>query len=128
MEGFVLKSLTSEVAHKLDLKQFALSTKSTTHALVYFLHLILSALDRGQCSVRIFFADFKKGFDLVDHNVVIDELQKLQVNPAITRWIKSFLSCREQSVKIGLLLPRRSEPMVVCLKGPNLDPFFLRFW
>ena len=38
---------------------------------------------------------------MVDHNVVIDELQKLQVNPAITRWTKSFLSCRQQSVKIG---------------------------
>ena len=42
MEGFVLKPLTSEVAHKLDPKQFALPTKSTTHALVYFLHLVLS--------------------------------------------------------------------------------------
>ena len=67
MERFVLESLTSEVAHKLDPKQFALPTKSTTQALVYLLHLILPALDRGQCSIRIFFADFKKGFDLVDH-------------------------------------------------------------
>ena len=67
MEGFVLESLTSEVGHKLDPKQFALSTKSTTQTLVYILHLILSALDRGQCSIRIFFANFKKGFDLVDH-------------------------------------------------------------
>ena len=73
--------------------QFALPTKSTTQALVYLLHLILSALDRGQCSIRIVFADFKKGFDLVDHSVVIEELQKLQVNPAIIRWIRSFLSC-----------------------------------
>ena len=96
-EGFVLKSLTSEVAHN----KFALPTKSTTHALIYFLHLIISTLDRGQCSIRIFFADFKKGLNLDDHNVVIDELQKLQVNPAITRWIKSFLSCSEHSVKIG---------------------------
>ena len=78
MEGFVLKSLTSEVVHN----KFALPTKSTTHALIYFLHLIISALDRGQCSIRIFFADFKKGFNLDDHNAVIDELQKLQVNPA----------------------------------------------
>jgi hypothetical protein len=37
---------------------------------------------------------------LVDHNVIIDKLQKLQVNPAIIRWIESFLSCREQCVKV----------------------------
>ena len=58
MEGFVLESLTPEVGHKLDPKQFALPTKSTRQALAYLLHLILSALDHGQCSIRIFFADF----------------------------------------------------------------------
>ncbi|CAB4000775.1 RNA-directed DNA polymerase from mobile element jockey [Paramuricea clavata] len=101
MEGFMLQSLMSEVGLKLDPKQFALPGKSTTQALVYLLHLIHAALDQGHCSVRIFFADFKKGFDLVDHNVIIDELLKLQVSPAIIRWIKSFLTSREQCVKIG---------------------------
>ncbi|CAB4031467.1 RNA-directed DNA polymerase from mobile element jockey, partial [Paramuricea clavata] len=101
MEGFMLQSLMSEVGLKLDPKQFALPGKSTTQALVYLLHLIHAALDQGHCSVRIFFADFKKGFDLVDHIVIIDELFKLQVSPAIIRWIKSFLTSREQCVKIG---------------------------
>jgi hypothetical protein len=101
MEGFMLQSLMSEVGHKLEPKQFALPGKSTTQALVYLLHVIHAALDQGHCSVRIFFANFKKGFDLVDHNVIIDELLKLQVSPVIIRWIKSFLTSREQSVKIG---------------------------
>ena len=101
MEGFTLKSLMSDVGHQLDPKQFALPKKSTTQALVYLLHVILASLDRGHCSVRIFFADFKKGFDLVDHNVIIDELIKLQVNPAVIRWMRSFLTSREQCVKIG---------------------------
>jgi hypothetical protein len=101
MEGYMLQSLMSEVCHKLDPKQFALPGKSTTQALVYLLHVIHAALDQGHCSVRIFFADFKKGFDLFDHNVIIDELLKLQVSPVIIRWIKSFLTSREQCVKIG---------------------------
>ena len=102
MEGFMLQSLMSQVGLQLDAKQFALPGKSTTQTLVYFLHLIHAALDQGHCSVRLFFADFKKGFDLVDHNVIVDELYKLQVCPAIMRWIKSFLTSREQCVKIGL--------------------------
>ena len=81
-----------DVAHKLDPKQFALPKKSTTQALVYLFHVILASLDRGHCSVR---------FDLVDHNVIIDELIKLQVNLAVIRWIRSFLTSREQCVKIG---------------------------
>ena len=98
MEGFTLKSLMSDVGHQLDPKQFALPKKSTTQALVYLLHVILASLDHGHCSVRIFFADFKKGFDLIDHNVITDELQ---VNPAVIRCIRSFLTFREQCVKIG---------------------------
>ena len=39
MEGFTLESLMSEVAGKLDKKQFALPGKSTTQALVFLLHL-----------------------------------------------------------------------------------------
>jgi hypothetical protein len=50
---------------------------------------------------KIFFADFRKGFDLVDHNFIIGELRNLQVHPAIIRWIKSFLTGREQSVKLA---------------------------
>ena len=100
MEGFMLQSLMSEVGHKLDPKQCSLPGKSTTQALVYLLHVIHAALDQGHCSVRIFFADFKKGFDLVDHNVIVDELLKLQVCPVFIRWIKSFLTSREQCVKI----------------------------
>ena len=74
MEGFTLKSLLLQVADKMDSMQFSLPSKSTTHALVYLLHSTLAALESGQCSVRIFFADFRKGFDLVDHDI-IDELK-----------------------------------------------------
>lgn len=101
MEGFILDSLLVEVSGKLDKKQFALPNKSTTQALVYFMHLILSGLDKGNCSARLFFADFRKGFDLVDHNVIIAELENLGVHPVIIRWISSFLTDREQCVKIG---------------------------
>ncbi len=75
--------------------------KSTTHALVYLLHSILAALERGSCKARLFIADFKKRFDLVDHNVIINELTRLGVHPLIIRWIKRFLSNCEQCVRVG---------------------------
>jgi hypothetical protein len=101
MEGFTLDSLLGEVSSKLDTKQFAMPRKSTTQALVYLLHLHHAGLDVGHCYARLFFADFRKGFDLVNHNFIIGELRNLQVHPAIIRWIKSFLTGREQSVKLA---------------------------
>jgi hypothetical protein len=77
MERFTINSLMPQVIDQLDPKQSALPNKSTTHALVYLLHQIFAALDSGHNSIRLFFADFRKGFDLVDHSVIINELGNL---------------------------------------------------
>ena len=104
LEGFTLEHLLNQVADSLDLKEFSVSGRSTTHALVYMLHVILEALDSRNCFVRIFFADFSKGFDLVDHNALVSELELLNVNNVIVRWLCSFLSNRPQYVKIRNVL------------------------
>ena len=96
----VSSSLFLSVRDQLDDKQFAVAGKSTTHALVYFLHLILEGLDNGDMYARIFYTDFSKGFDLVDHGVLLHELEILNVHNAISRWIKAFLVDRRQRVKI----------------------------
>ncbi|CAB4011843.1 RNA-directed DNA polymerase from mobile element jockey, partial [Paramuricea clavata] len=102
MEGFTLTKLFAQIESKLDTKQFALPRKSTTHPLTYLLHTILSSLENTSCSARLFFADFKKGFDLVDHNVIICELENLGVHPAIVR--KQTVHGLPQGTKIGPLL------------------------
>ncbi|CAB4006038.1 Hypothetical predicted protein, partial [Paramuricea clavata] len=66
MEGFTLESLLLEVLDKLGPKQFSLPKKSTSQVLVYLMHQIHAGLYKGPCSARVFFTDFKKGFDLVD--------------------------------------------------------------
>ena len=81
MERFIKKKLFSQIKYKLNTKQFGLPSKSTTHVLVFLLHSILSALESGNYSVRLVFADFKKGFDLVDHNVILRELENLDAHP-----------------------------------------------
>jgi hypothetical protein len=43
------------------------------YALIYLLHAGHEALDDGDTGARIFFADFSKGFDLIDHNILIPE-------------------------------------------------------
>ena len=80
MEGFTIDCVYNQIVHKVDDKQFALSGKSCSHALVYLLHHIFASHDRSNCFARILITDFSKGFDLKDHNVPIEELRYLGVH------------------------------------------------
>ena len=102
MEGFTLKKLSGDLLPMLDQFQFAaVKGKSTTQALVYLMHTILDHLETGGCSIRLFFADFAKGFDLVDHSVLLSELNCFGVNPVLQNWVSAFLYKRSQCVRIG---------------------------
>ena len=54
--------------------------------------------------VRLFFSDFSKGFDLVDHNALLHELENLDVDPHLMRWIVAFLTNRKQWVRVRTVL------------------------
>ena len=61
MEGFTLDLLILQTLGQLDIKQFSVSPKSTMHKLVYTLHSILEALDKGGNRIRMFFCGFQQG-------------------------------------------------------------------
>ena len=54
--------------------------------------------------VRMFISDFPKGFDLVDHNVLLHELDNPDVDPHLVVWIAAFLTNRNQRVRVGAAL------------------------
>ena len=74
LEGFTLARVYPSIVGNLDRNQFAVAGKSTEQALVYLLHLALEALDSGGCYLRLFIADFKTGFDLIDHLILMEKL------------------------------------------------------
>ncbi|CAB4017929.1 RNA-directed DNA polymerase from mobile element jockey [Paramuricea clavata] len=102
MEGLTLARILPSIISHLDNKQFAMAGKSTQQAIVYILHLALEALDKGGCTLRFFFADFRKGFDLIDHKILLDKLSKLGTHNVVLGWIAAFLYKRSQFVRIGL--------------------------
>jgi hypothetical protein len=63
------KSVTfvKDLEGKIDPRQFARKGHSTTDALLYMMQTIHEAFDRIEAGARNFFADFSKGFDLIDH-------------------------------------------------------------
>ena len=62
------------------------------------------AFDSGEASAWTFFADFSKGFDLIDHSILMQELADLEVHPVLLSWIAAFLTSRKQAVRIGRTL------------------------
>ena len=65
------------------------------------LQAIYEAVDSGEASARIFFADFSKGFDLIDDSILMQELADPEVHPVRFSWIAAFLANRKQAVRIG---------------------------
>ena len=97
MEGFTLTRMLPTILPQLDNKQFAVAWKSTEQAIIY----VLEALDKGNCSLRLFFADFSKEFDLIDHRILMEKLSTLNIHNSLLRWIGAFLFERSQFVRIG---------------------------
>ena len=101
MEGFFCRRLLSQLTPKIDPHQFARKGHSTTDALLFLLQPVYEALDSGNACARFFFADFSKGFDRIDHHILMQELMELDIHPVLYNWINAFLSNRKQAVRIG---------------------------
>ena len=101
LESFIGQWILDDLQGKIDQRQYgALKGKSTTHELVDILHHWHNALENNS-TVRIVFIDYAKAFDHVDHSTIIRKLVDLGVSGVLVRWVYSFLSDRQQRVKIS---------------------------
>ena len=81
--------------------QFAFRpTGSTTAALIYILHYVTLLLETNEY-VRCLLVDLSKAFDTVNHFILIEKLQKLDIPPIVINWIINFLTDRTQQVVIN---------------------------
>lgn len=78
------------------------------------------AVDTGSCGARLFFADYSKGFDMIDHNVLIDELRNLYVHPVLVNWIIAFLWNRTQAARIENIISEWKTPKGGIPQGTRL--------
>ena len=59
---------------------------------------MIAATDSGNCGARMFSS---KGFDLIDHSILLRELKFFDVDTVLINWIRAFLTGRSQAVRIG---------------------------
>ena len=86
---------------KIDPRQYSRKGHSTTDSLLYMLQAIYEEVDSGEGCTWIFFADFTKGFDLIDQSILMQELASLEGHSAFLTWIAVFLTNRKLAIRIG---------------------------
>ena len=101
LESIVGSWILTKIAHKFDIMQYGgIKGRSTTHALINIMNTCHAASDNKR-SVRMMFIDYSKAFEYVDHSLLLTKLSHLDIDSFIIRWTASFLSQRQQRVKIG---------------------------
>lgn len=74
--------------------------RSTTTNLMLFNNYVVNSVEKG-FQVDTIYTDFSKAFDKVSHEVLLDKMSRLNSSVVPLHWIKSYLSNRQQFVKIG---------------------------
>ncbi|KAL0177298.1 hypothetical protein M9458_026192, partial [Cirrhinus mrigala] len=96
-----LKDITGPL---LDPLQFAYrENRSVDDAVNMGLHYILQHLDRPGTYARILFVDFSSAFNTIIPDILQNKLSQLSVPTSICQWITSFLTDRQQLVRLGKL-------------------------
>ncbi|KAL0151665.1 hypothetical protein M9458_053066 [Cirrhinus mrigala] len=94
-----LKNITGPL---LDPLQFAYrANKSVDDAVNMGLHFILQHLDKTGNYVRILFVDFSSAFNTIIPTLLQSKLAQFSVPSSICQWITSFLTDRQQLVRMG---------------------------
>ena len=94
---------------------------STAYALACLYDKISSAIENKECTVGIFI-DLSKAFDTVDHNILISKLEHYGVRGTALRWLKSYLSNRQQYVEFNGVSSESLEIKCGVSQGSILGP------
>ena len=90
-------------------------TKSTLDALFQLTSQINLNMDR-RCPTLVTFIDFKKAFDCVQHDLLIQKVKKLNLDGSTIKWLVNYLTHRQQKV---LANNQYSDPMTVTQGVPQ---------
>ena len=95
MEGFARKTLIHT----------STQGRGTPPRTPWFILYRREATDGGNCGAKMFFTDYLKGFDLIDHSTLLRELASFDIDTVLINWISAFLTRRSKTVRIGNSLP-----------------------
>ena len=65
---------------------------------------ILDAMDKKQVTAIMVLLDFSKTFDSISHSLLLSKLENFSVSPNVLQWFASYLSQRQQQLRIDKTL------------------------
>ncbi|KAK0141318.1 putative RNA-directed DNA polymerase from transposon BS [Merluccius polli] len=102
LERSVSQHIRDCLPPSLDPDQFAYrANRSTEDAIALTLHTALSHLENKKSYVRMLFVDYRSVFNTILPDILFTKLLELQIPLSTCNWIKSFLTSRPQSVRLG---------------------------
>ncbi len=102
IERLVLAYMKDTTGPLLEPLQFAYrENRSVDDAVNMGLPFILQQLDRPGTYVRILFVDFSSAFNTIIPSLLQPKLTQLSVPTSVCQWIISFLTDRQQVVRLG---------------------------
>ena len=73
---------------------------STEHAISLLVNKITRSMNQKKKTLGIFL-DLSKAFDLIDHNILLQKLDRYGIRGVANKWFKSYLSNRKQLVCVA---------------------------
>lgn len=77
---------------------------STETSLINITDSILNAIDQKKVTALVLL-DMSKAFDCVNHNILTSKLQDMGASQSCLQWFSSYLSNRQQVVRINSVVP-----------------------
>ncbi|KAK3545648.1 hypothetical protein QTP70_009096 [Hemibagrus guttatus] len=128
-ERLVLAYLKNITGPLLDPLQFAYrANRSVDDAVNMGLHYILQHLDKPGTYARILFVDFSAAFNTIIPDTLLNKLTQLTVPTYICQWITSFLTDRQQQVRLGKLTPNTHTISTGAPQGCVLSPLLFSLY
>lgn len=131
VEKVIYKQLYSFVADRLKIlysRQFGFRPRcGTENAAIELTNLILRTIDEKKSASAIFM-DLRKAFDVVNHELLLQVLEKYGIRGMALNVFRSYLSERQQIVKINGVMSEKMEILSGVVQGSCLGPLlFLIF-
>ena len=92
--------MNEDIHGKISASQFWGIRNSSTY-LLYLMQKWYEVMDTANRKVRIIFLDFKNAFDLIDHNILLENMKCIGVRMALIQWFTTYLNERFHCTELG---------------------------